>query len=555
MMRRTRSDDDAVGKTIAEVARAVAEHLDLDPLLNAALDQITVALRANTAWIYLGDEARRSLRLVAYRNLSPDLARQIVEISFDEPLLACRAAASRMLEAIEDLAALPAPDRSLAGISGARGAAAVPLLAGGRIVGVLGYTTPEPRRFTPARRRLVCAIADILAMGMAQARARESGHWLEARLKATCRASLAAESECPRLRRILDAARTGITFTDAETGRVTTNAKAAEMLCQREDSRSGSVQFGAKLCHPDGHPLAHEEIPCHRAIYRNTVSDEELLIVQPDGRQIPVLAGAAPVHGFEGEMAGAVVVFQDVSALREQERLREEWISLITHDMRSPLTVIKGYAQLLIRAGRLPGVSEERSPAVQKALRSILGSAERLTRMVFDLLDASRIEARRLALAPEPVDLPSLVRTVVERAAEVTGGHPVSVEIEGDFSPLAADSGRLEQVLVNLLSNAAKYGYPGTEIRVEVARRGSDARVSVVNQGPGISADDLPQLFTRFYRTRRAQTTRATGIGLGLYISKGLVEAHGGHLWAESTPGETTAFRFTLPVTAPPSTG
>ncbi|MBI4493372.1 MAG: sensor histidine kinase, partial [Chloroflexi bacterium] len=104
-----------------------------------------------------------------------------------------------------------------------------------------------------------------------------------------------------------------------------------------------------------------------------------------------------------------------------------------------------------------------------------------------------------------------------------------------------------EQELGNLLSNAAKYGSPSTEIRVEVARRKAEVEVAVANQGPGIPPEDLPHLFTRFYRARQARAERAAGLGLGLYISKGLVEAHGGRLWAESTPGQTTTFRFTLP--------
>jgi signal transduction histidine kinase len=167
--------------------------------------------------------------------------------------------------------------------------------------------------------------------------------------------------------------------------------------------------------------------------------------------------------------------------------------------------------------------------------------------MIGELLDISRLEARRMTLEKQPVDLPALVRTVVERAEVITGEHPVQIEVHDDVPAICADPGRLEQILGNLLSNAAKYSYPETVIRVELRRRAGEVQVSVTNEGSGIPPTDLPRLFTRFHRTLLSKEERIPGIGLGLYISKGLVEAHGGHIWAESIPGETTSFRFTLP--------
>jgi signal transduction histidine kinase len=181
-------------------------------------------------------------------------------------------------------------------------------------------------------------------------------------------------------------------------------------------------------------------------------------------------------------------------------------------------------------------------------VESILTGAKRMERMVSDLLDASRIEARRLTLAKEPVDLPGLVREVVERAIETTRGHRVVVEIRRDIATIQADPARLEQILGNLLSNAAKYSYPDTEILVEAEPLPEKVMVSVTNQGGGIAPEDSEALFSRFSRTRAAVEGKVPGLGLGLYITKGLVEAHRGEIWVESEKGKTTTFRFTLPV-------
>src|SRR5258708_39103373 len=148
--------------------------------------------------------------------------------------------------------------------------------------------------------------------------------------------------------------------------------------------------------------------------------------------------------------------------------------------------------------------------------------------MIADLLDVSRIEARRLTLDCYSVDFPALVRAVVERTTALTKGHPVRVSIVDEIPQLELDPGRIEQVLGHLLSNAAKFGYPNTAIMLAVERRDAEIEVSVSNQGPGIAPAELPKLFRRFYRTSEARAAGVAGIGLGLSITKGLVEAHGG---------------------------
>jgi signal transduction histidine kinase len=217
---------------------------------------------------------------------------------------------------------------------------------------------------------------------------------------------------------------------------------------------------------------------------------------------------------------------------------------VIAHDLRQPVTVIHGYAAVL--QGHL-----ERSDSHgedRRAAEHILISAQNLNRMISDLLDVSRIESRRLTIQPRSTDLPALMREVLDRTQQVTAGHPVQLEARDAIPLLELDPERIEQVLGNLLSNAAKYSNPDAPIGLSIERRGAAVEVAVRNTGPGIASDAVPRLFERFYRTREAQTERRPGIGLGLYIAKGLVEAHGGRIWVESVPGQITTFRFSLPV-------
>jgi signal transduction histidine kinase len=261
-----------------------------------------------------------------------------------------------------------------------------------------------------------------------------------------------------------------------------------------------------------------------------------------DGRVRALHVRVVPELTEDGALESALAIASDVSALKEVERLREEWTSVVAHDLRQPTTVILGYGSLLEKS------DTQFSPPVRLQVAHILDSARLLSRMIRDLLDSSRIETRRLALERRVVDLTALVPAVVERAAEMTRNHVVTVTIRSKLLSINADPGRIEQVLTNLLANAAKYGNSRSEIHVTLGVENDVVKVGVTNRGPGIRPEELSTIFNRFIRTRSAQQRTREGLGLGLYIAKGIVEAHGGRIWAESTPGETTTFWFTLPI-------
>jgi signal transduction histidine kinase len=266
------------------------------------------------------------------------------------------------------------------------------------------------------------------------------------------------------------------------------------------------------------------------------------LLRRVDGTDTRVLASAVPIR-THGRISGAVVVFEDITRIRDLERLREEWTSVIAHDLRQPVGVITAYGSVLKR--RIGETVDDRDRA---ALDHILAAAWNLNKMISDLLDVSRLETRRLELQKQLTDIPALVREVVARLAPVTDGHAVEIQVEGQIPNAEVDPTRLEQVLGNLLSNAAKYSYPDTPIQVRVAHADGGVLVSVANEGPGIPPAELPRIFTRFYRTENARERPIQGLGLGLYISKGIVDAHQGRIWVDSVVGGTTTFSFLLPL-------
>jgi PAS domain S-box-containing protein len=278
-----------------------------------------------------------------------------------------------------------------------------------------------------------------------------------------------------------------------------------------------------------------------RALAGETIAGFETEQVGKDGGTFPVALTLSPIRDEVGRVVGLSSISRDISALKQLEREREEWSSLVAHDLRQPAATIRLTANVIARQGA--------GPTTQSAVDRICGASDRLERMIGDLLDVSRIEARRLEVRPRVRHLVPLIREVVE--ATPACSRRCRVKVADDPDTASVDGERFMQVLSNLLSNAVKYGYPGTPIEVSLSRREETVEISVTNEGPGIAPNEISGLFSRFARTRTAERSDTPGLGLGLHISQGIVEAHGGRLWVESQPGERTHFRFTLPRAMP----
>ncbi|MGZ5473834.1 MAG: sensor histidine kinase, partial [Thermoanaerobaculia bacterium] len=219
-----------------------------------------------------------------------------------------------------------------------------------------------------------------------------------------------------------------------------------------------------------------------------------------------------------------------------------EFLSIASHELRTPVTSIKGYTQLakmLIKEGDL-NTSEE-------YLEIALDQIDRMSRLILELLDVSRIETGRLEIRREPIAWPQFVRDVVHRHHTAVSDRRFHLSVPDNGKIVTGDRDRLEQVLGNLLENAVKYSPEGSDVTVTVEERNDTLITAVCDRGIGIPADELNQVFERFHRGRQVSSTNYGGLGLGLYITKQIIERHGGSIWVESKEGNGTTFFFSLP--------
>lgn len=361
------------------------------------------------------------------------------------------------------------------------------------------------------------------------------------------------ESERARLAAVIDTLPEGVIIAAAPDGRLTVGNPAAIALLGRPVGGQTQAEWVPeyRLTTAEGEPYPTEDLPLSRALRGETVRGLEVWVERPDGRRMPVLASAAPFYGPDGVIDEALLVFQDITTIKEAERIKDQWLSVASHELRTPITSLRGFAQLIERQVKRGDGGPDRE-TLAAALATISEQAGRLSTLVSDLLDISRIQLGRLELRPRPVDLTELARSAVERAAaldpEVAGRLRDQITVE----PLigAWDADRLDQVLTNLLTNAIKYDPSGAPIIIRVFREGSEALLTISDQGIGVPAEEMERLFQPFTRAANAARRGFGGIGLGLSICKDIVELHRGRIAMTSVEGEGTTITVRLPLTA-----
>ena len=296
----------------------------------------------------------------------------------------------------------------------------------------------------------------------------------------------------------------------------------------------------------DGREMALGEFPLTRELSTaETVRAEEIVLEVPDGRSVTTLVNATPIRSEDGEVESVVVTLQDLAPLEELERLRAEFLGMVSHELRAPLTSIKGSATTVL------GAASALDPAeMLQFFRIINEQADQMRGLISDLLDAGRIEAGTLSVAPEPAEVAHLVDQARNTFLSGGGRTTVQIDLPADLPRVMADTPRIVQVLNNLFSNASRHSPESSPIRVAAVRTGLHVAISVADEGRGVSADRLPHLFRKHAGGGGEEPERGIGgSGLGLAISKGLVEAHGGRIRAESGgAGQGTRFTFTIPV-------
>ena len=386
----------------------------------------------------------------------------------------------------------------------------------------------DGKPFTDEDEEVLVLFASQAAAAIANARA----HRVEQRTRADLEA-------------LVETSPMGVVVFDAATGTPVSFNQEAKRIVEnlRMPGRSYEAILEVATCRfADGREIALDQFSLAQVFSgAETVKAEEIVLSTPDGRSVTMLVNATAIRGEDGAVTSLVVTMQDLEPLEELDRTRAEFLSMVSHELRAPLTSIKGSAATVLNASR------DLDPAeVRQFFRIIDEQANLMDSLIGDLLDAGRIDTGTLSVSPEPSEVCVLVDQARNTFLSGGGRQNVLIDLPPDLPPVLADRKRIVQVLNNLLSNAARHSAATAPIRISAERDGVYVELAVSDEGRGIA----PELFGRLFRKHgRAEEDNGVGGGLGLAICKGLVEAHGGRIRAESRgAGKGTRFIFTIPV-------
>jgi PAS domain S-box-containing protein len=291
--------------------------------------------------------------------------------------------------------------------------------------------------------------------------------------------------------------------------------------------------------------------PIRLGTYANTPDLEcrsEVMLITKDGEKRDVELTYSVILSSHREILGGIIGARDVTARKEAEELQSTFLSVISHELQTPIAIIKGYAGLFADAD-----TEIKPEQVREKMQIIQEESERLSKLVDNLLYASRLQAGGIELGRAPVDMPSLIKRVVQKMKGVSKQHSLQVRLPEELPAVLADYDKIQQVLVNLIENAIKYSPKGGSIVIEAEPTSTEVVVSVTDQGIGVPTSERQRIFDRFSRLDSRYVRERKGAGLGLYICKAIIEAHGGRIWVEPTIGVEPSdmggsrFSFSLP--------
>ena len=403
---------------------------------------------------------------------------------------------------------------------------ALPMAIGRELIGVLYVFRAYGTRFTADDRQILASFADQAAIAVHNAqlyeRLSQEKHRLDAILEYTADGVL-----------ILNPAHRIVVFNRALAQ--LTGWSAAEVMGHHHDE---IVQWA--------HLETDMDLPSAVAGGWPTPSARPLYIEgdlrQRNGCTISVGITYAPLFDAEGRLVNTIGNAHDITRFREADEIKSTFISVISHELKTPVALIKGYADTLLREDAHWDLR-----TTQESLTVILEESDRLNALIDNLLDASRLQAGGLPLETDQVALDALAGRVARRFRTQTQLHEIGVSFPSDFPAVSGDAGRLEQVVNNLVSNAMKYSPEGRRIEISGRAAPGEVVVTVSDRGVGIPLEEQTRVFDRFFRGARERQQSTAGAGLGLYLARAIVEAHGGRIWVESSPGEGSAFSFSIP--------
>ncbi len=378
---------------------------------------------------------------------------------------------------------------------------------------------------------------------------RESGitlHLFIAQLATSLRFALKARSllkEQARFAAVFQYSAAGILTVDTALRIIDFNPAMEHLTGWRESEVLG--QFYFTVLRPkdrQGNDLGLQDSAILQAFAGRTIVNREMILSTRDNQPLSVLVTASCVRSEKGEPINGILNVRDITREQQQEEQRSTFISVISHELKTPIAIIKGYASTLAR----PDARLE-AQSLRSRLIAIEEEADRLNKLVGNLLYASRIQANGLQMDISPLDLGPLIEKVVRRLKIKSPGITVHIDLPESLPPVMADAERIEEVLQNLLDNAVKYSPQQQTFRVSCYATGEEVITSVSDSGMGISLREQEQIFDRFHRIGDPLSQATPGAGLGLYICRAIVEAHGGHIWVESTLRKGSTFSFSLP--------
>ena len=347
-----------------------------------------------------------------------------------------------------------------------------------------------------------------------------------------------------KIETIINSLADGLLVIDEEARLVLANPSIAGLLDLSEDHYMMPLQ---EALGGEGYRVDFHEVSCEEALRKVIVEGSnvknEMVLEKEYTTFFQVLW--VPLRDALGKVSGAVVLFHDVTDFVELDRMKSDFISIVSHELKTPLTSIKGFVRLL-DAERVGPINEKQ----RHYLDIVARQTDSLTKLINDLLDLSRIEAGIIEVRKDEVNLRQVALDVLMQLDNLAQEKGISMRIDfpAELPPVTGDADRLGQVFMNLLHNAIKFTPPGGEVEIEAIEQDDHCLVRVKDTGIGISAQDLPKIFNKFYQVDSSSTRQQSGTGLGLAICRELVYAHGGRMWAESARGKGTTFSFTLPL-------
>ncbi len=507
--------------------RTSLEQVDTEATLQLILKNAVQALRGSAGVVAVWNEAENRYVAGTAWGLESDVMDSLSSILEEAaPDLAASRQSFTLLSILR-----PDLDRPLFSISGVRldPIICLPLKIGNKSLGLIFILRPSAAlAFSPLDQSVLAAFAEQAAIALQNSRLADL-----------------LSKEKQRIEAVLENSADGIMSIDARCRLLGFNTALEKMTGYSRDEVLGQ-RCSNVLSFTDAEKGKGCEYNCPMNM---STSDRQLVFEQQgtirtrDGRNVDVSMIYSVVRAPDGSPLNAVVNVRDISKMREMENFRDAILSMLGHELQTPLAIIKGYTDTLSRAD---GKWDQET--IRQGLQAIEEESDRLSQVMNKLLLASRISAGALKLNKEPVQLSAIAEKVVRRVHNLTDKHEFKTDFAADFPTVMVEPQLMEQVFSNLFENAVKYSPKGGKITISGKRIKNTVSVTVADEGIGIPPADMDHLFERFYRGEKGKSSKIQGTGLGLYICKSIVEAHGGRLTASSQTGKGSEFTFTLPV-------